>query len=65
MPKNHLIEQLRVLEEEHKDLDGILMQVQEKKTVNFLQIQRLKKRKLILKDKINDLKNRIEPDIIA
>ena len=35
MPKNHLIEQLRVLEEEHKDLDGILMQVQEKKNCQF------------------------------
>ena len=65
MTVNTLIDQLRVLEEEHRDLDEILIQIQEKKTVNFLQIQRLKKRKLILKDKINYLKNKIEPDIIA
>ena len=65
MSVNTLIDQLRVLEEEHRDLDEILIQIQEKKTVNFLQIQRLKKRKLILKDKINYLKNKIEPDIIA
>ena len=65
MSVNTLIDQLKVLEEEHRDLDEILIQIQEKKTVNFLQIQRLKKRKLILKDKINYLKNKIEPDIIA
>ena len=60
-----LINQLRQLEQEHRDLDEILIDIQEKKTVDFLQIQRLKKRKLILKDKIIDLKNKIEPDIIA
>ena len=61
----NLINQLKQSEQEHRDLDEILIQIQEKQTVNFLQIQRLKKRKLILKDKINYLKNKIEPDIIA
>ena len=65
MTKISLINQLKELEQEHRDLDEILLQLQEKKTVDFLQIQRLKKRKLILKDKIIDLKNKIEPDIIA
>ena len=65
MSENQLIDQLRTLEEEHLDLDQILKQLQEKKTVDFLQIQRLKKRKLILKDRINYIKNKIEPDIIA
>ena len=60
-----LIETLKSFEQEHRDLDEILIQLQEKKTVDFLQIQRLKKRKLILKDKINDIKNTLEPDIIA
>ena len=60
-----LIDQLKELEQEHRDLDEILIQLQEKQTVDFLQIQRLKKRKLILKDKIIYLKNKIEPDIIA
>ena len=60
-----LIETLKNFEQEHRDLDEILIQLQEKKTVDFLQIQRLKKRKLILKDKIIDIKNKIEPDIIA
>ena len=63
--KDQLIKKLKDFEEEHRDLDQILIQLQEKQTVDFLQIQRLKKRKLILKDKIIELKNKIEPDIIA
>ena len=65
MSKILLINQLKELEQEHRDLDEILIRLQEKQTVDFLQIQRLKKRKLILKDKIIYLKNKIEPDIIA
>ena len=60
-----LLEVLKNFEQEHRDLDEVLIQLQEKNTVDFLQIQRLKKRKLILKDKIIDIKNRLEPDIIA
>ena len=62
---NKLTEILKNFEQEHRDLDQILIQLQEKNTVDFLQIQRLKKRKLILKDKIIDIKNKLEPDIIA
>ena len=62
---NKLLEALKNFEQEHRDLDEILIQLQEKNTVDFLQIQRLKKRKLILKDKIIDIKNKLEPDIIA
>ena len=60
-----LLEILRNLEQEHRDLDQILIQLQEKSTVDFLQIQRLKKRKLILKDRIIDIKNKLEPNNIA
>ncbi len=60
-----LVNKLKEYEQEHRDLDQILIQLQEKQTVDFLQIQRLKKRKLILKDKISSIKNKIEPDIIA
>ncbi len=63
--KEKLIQKLGEYEQEHQDLDQILIQLQEKHTVDFLQIQRLKKRKLILKDKIIELKNKLEPDIIA
>ena len=63
--KNELLNKLHRLEQEHRDLDEVLIQLQEKQTIDLLQIQRLKKRKLILKDKINFLRNKIEPDIIA
>ena len=65
MTESTLGKQLKELEEEHRDLDEVLIELQEKKTVNLLQIQRIKKRKLLLKDKIIYLKNKIEPDIIA
>ena len=63
--KKELLNKLHRLEQEHRDLDEVLIQLQEKQTVNFSQIQRLKKRKLILKDKITYLRKRTEPDIIA
>jgi len=62
---DQLIQKLKEYEQEHGDLDQILIQLQDKHTVDFLQIQRLKKRKLVLKDKIIDLRNKLEPDIIA
>ena len=62
---NKLIEILKNCEQEHRDLDEILIRLQEKNTVDFLQIQRLKKRKLILKDKILEIQNKLEPDSIA
>ena len=63
--KDQLIQKLQEFEQEHRDLDQILMHLQEKHTVDFLQIQRLKKRKLILKDRIAYIKNELEPDSIA
>ena len=63
--KESLLNELHRLLQDHRDLDEVLFQLQEKHTVNFLQIQRIKKRKLILKDKISELKDKLEPDIIA
>ena len=60
-----LREKLKEYEQEHLDLDQILIQLQEKHTVDFLQIQRLKKRKLVLKDRITNIQNELEPDSIA
>ena len=60
-----LLNQLSILEQEHRDLDDIIHRLQEQKTINLLQMQRLKKRKLLLKDKIAIVKDMIEPDIIA
>ena len=63
--KKELITQLSILEQEHRDLDDIIKRLQEEKTINLNQMQRFKKRKLLLKDKIENLKDKIEPDIIA
>ena len=63
--KKDILRQLSVFEQEHRDLDEIIHHLQDQKTINLLQIQRLKKRKLLLKDKIAILKDKIEPDIIA
>tara|TARA_B100000029_G_C17253446_1_gene843634 strand:+ start:42 stop:242 length:201 start_codon:yes stop_codon:yes gene_type:complete len=63
--EKELIKKLEDLEFEHRNLDKLLITLQDKKTINLLQIQSLKKRKLILKDKIIDLKKLLEPDIIA
>ena len=60
-----LLEKLKEYMQEHSDLDQILIQLQEKHTVDFLQIQRLKKRKLVLKDRITNIQNELEPDSIA
>ena len=62
---NKLIEILKNFEQVHRDLDEILIRLQEKNTVDFLQIQRLKKIKLILKHKILEIQNKLEPDSIA
>ena len=60
-----LLNQLSILEQEHRDLDDVILRLQEQKTINLSQMQRFKKRKLLLKDKIENLKDKIEPDIIA
>ena len=63
--KNELIKNLKQYEVEHRDLDEIISQMHKNKTINPAQIKRLKKRKLILKDKIRQIKDELEPDIIA
>ena len=62
---DQLMQKLKEYKQEHRDLDQILIQLQDKHTVDFLQIQRLKKRKLVLKDRITKIKNELEPDSIA
>ena len=57
--------ELQVLRSEHRDLDEAISALQEKAGSDRLTIQRLKKRKLRLKDKIVHLENQITPDIIA
>ena len=56
---------LHVLESEHRDLDDVIERLSEDKPFDQLQLQRLKKRKLVLKDEIALVRSRILPDIIA
>ncbi len=57
--------QIAELQSEHRDLDEVIMRMMDAPTVDMLQIQRLKKRKLSLKDQIARLESRLLPDIIA
>lgn len=60
-----LHERLNLLRQEHRDLDSAISALEAAAMPNQLQIQRLKKRKLKLKDEIRILSARILPDIIA
>ena len=53
------------LREEHRDLDAAIEALHLVATVDQLQMQRLKKRKLVLRDRISYLEDQLTPDIIA
>ena len=56
---------LQALEMEHHDLDDVIDRLALDPSQDRLQLQRLKKRKLMLKDQIARLRTRLIPDIIA
>ncbi len=53
------------LKDEHRNLDNIILKIQKNTPFDQLELQRLKKRKLILKDNIMIFENKLIPDIIA
>ncbi len=57
--------ELEVLKQEHRDLDEAVLALEERGIRDQLTIQRLKKKKLALKDKIAEIEDRLTPDIIA
>lgn len=57
--------ELARLKEEHGDLDAAIDALKRMVAGDQLQIQRLKKRKLFLKDRIAQLEDQLTPDIIA
>ncbi len=63
--QEELLRTLEQLKTEHRDLDIILQQLAESVPVDFLRLQRLKKRKLFLKDSIIKIEGMLVPDIIA
>lgn len=56
---------LAVLKSEHRDLDDVIARLSEQAPFDQLRLQRLKKRKLLLKDQILKIESELLPDIIA
>jgi hypothetical protein len=57
--------QLVRLKQEHRDLDAAITALQTAPGSDVLQVQRLKKRKLWLRDRISFIEDQLFPDIIA
>jgi hypothetical protein len=62
--KRALKARLNELREEHRALDSAILSMQEQGG-DALQVARLKKRKLVLRDQIQWIEDRLTPDIIA
>jgi len=56
---------LQNLLQQHRDLDTAIQSLEQTGTSDQLQLRRLKKMKLELKDKIQQIENMLIPDIIA
>ena len=65
MAREDLQQRLQNLRIEHRDLDASIEALSERALVDQLQLARLKRRKLQLRDEIFWLEDAIEPDIIA
>src|SRR5262249_11784245 len=63
--ERELREQLARLQQEHRDLDAAISALQHSPGSDLLQVQRLKKRKLHLRDRISYIEDQLTPDIIA
>lgn len=57
--------QLAELKTEHRDLDDVIARLIEHAPFDQIQLQRLKKRKLSIKDQMSRLESQLLPDIIA
>jgi len=62
---NEIRERLEALKVEHRDLDEIILRLADNPAQDQLQVTRLKKRKLQLKDAIARLESRLIPDLNA
>ena len=63
--REQALSRLAELRVEHRDLDEIISRLGDDGQSNQLQIVRLKKRKLLLKDEISRVESILVPDIIA
>ena len=60
-----LQKKLEELRTEHSDMDIAIQKIAETMPVDFVRLQRMKKRKLSLKDSITRIESMLVPDIIA
>jgi hypothetical protein len=65
MNAEDVMRRLELLRQEHRDLDTAIVALGERGPVDQLQLARLKKRKLLLRDEIAMLEDSLIPDIIA
>jgi hypothetical protein len=65
MNDDDLVEVLAILKAEHRRLDGEIELLRISGNCDQLELARMKKRKLALKDEIQQISDRIIPDIIA
>ena len=63
--ERELREQLARLQQEHRDLDAAIAALASSPASDIIQVQRLKKRKLVLRDRIRAIEDQLTPDIIA
>lgn len=60
-----LMQRLVALQVEHRDLDQAIQRLAESGTYDQLQLTRLKRRKLLLKDQMTWFERQIDPDVSA
>ena len=63
--ERELVTQLARLRQEHRDLDAAIEALHTAPGSDLLQVQRLKKRKLVLRDRIIAIEDQLTPDISA
>ena len=63
--ERELRSQLARLQQEHRDLDAAILALADSPGSDLIQVQRLKKRKLVLRDRISYIEDQLTPDIIA
>ena len=65
MDESEILKRLMVIKTEHRDLDTAIEALREAGSSDQLQLARLKKRKLLMRDEIQMLEDQLIPDIIA
>ncbi len=60
-----LQQRIRELRMEHDDLDDAIARLSDNPLPDQLRLQRLKKRKLLLKDQLTHLERQLDPDVLA